>query len=80
VVAALESHGQVSVEDQKAIVSLVGKDLRKDSSVLARVFQTMEGIPVRLISLGSSDTNLSLVVSEDDGLQTVQQLHSAFLA
>ncbi len=78
VVTALEEHGQAHVEDQKAIVSLVGKDLWKDSSVLARVFQTMEGIPVRLISLGSSDTNLSLVVSEGDGVTTVQRLHHAF--
>ena len=78
VVTALEEHGQAHVEDQKAIVSLVGKDLWKDSSVLARVFQTMEGIPVRLISLGSSDTNLSLVVSEGDGVATVQRLHHAF--
>lgn len=78
VVTALEEHGQAHVEDQKAIVSLVGKDLWKDSSVLARVFQTMEGIPVRLISLGSSDTNLSLVVSEGDGVSTVQRLHHAF--
>ncbi|NBC29439.1 MAG: lysine-sensitive aspartokinase 3 [Spirochaetes bacterium] len=80
VVSALEAHGQVHVEDQKAIVSLVGKDLWKDSSVLARVFQTMEGIPVRLISLGSSDTNLSLVVSEGDSVDTVQRLHRAFFS
>ncbi len=76
--SALEQYGQVSVEADKAIVSLVGKDLWKDSSVLAKVFQTLEGIPVRLISLGSSDTNLSLVVSAEDGAGAVTRLHEVF--
>jgi aspartate kinase len=76
----LAEHGQVTVEADKAIVSLVGKDLWKDSSVLATVFQTLEGVPVRLISLGSSDTNLSLVVSAEDGARAVSSLHGVFFS
>ena len=78
-VRELEEHGQVTVEEEKAIVSLVGKDLWKDTGVLARVFQTLEGIQVRLISLGSSDTNLSLVVSSENGVDAVRRLHTTFL-
>lgn len=78
IVRELEEHGQVTVEEEKAIVSLVGKDLWKDSSVLARVFSTLEGISVRLISLGSSDTNLSLVVPDGEAGRAVEQLHGAF--
>jgi len=78
IVGELETHGQVTVEEEKAIVSLVGKDLWKDSSVLARVFSTLEGISVRLISLGSSDTNLSLVVADGEAARAVERLHDAF--
>lgn len=80
IVGELEEHGQVTVEEEKAIVSLVGKDLWKESSVLARVFQTLEGISVRLISLGSSDTNLSLVVADGEAGRAVAQLHGAFFS
>ncbi|MFP4483738.1 MAG: aspartate kinase [Spirochaetaceae bacterium] len=80
VVRDLEEHGQVTVEREKAILSLVGKDLWKDTGVLARVFQTLEGIQVRLISLGSSDTNLSLVVSQGNGVDAMRRLHDAFFS
>ena len=78
VVKDLEEYGAVTVEDGKAIVSLVGQDLWKESSFIARVFNTLQGIPVRLISLGSSDTNLSLVVPAERAGEALAALHAEF--
>lgn len=78
VVKDLEEYGAVTVEDGKAIVSLVGQDLWKESSFIARVFNALQGIPVRLISLGSSDTNLSLVVPAERAGEALAALHGEF--
>jgi aspartate kinase len=78
VVQDLAEYGSVTVEGEKAIVSLVGQDLWKESSFIARVFDALRGVPVRLISLGSSDTNLSLVVPDDRAHEAVRALHREF--
>ncbi len=77
VTAELEAFSTVTVETDKAIISLVGQDLWKQSRFTARVFSAMADIPVRMISLGSSDINLSLVVPEDLVDSAIQSLHSA---
>ena len=58
----LSEIGTVGVETDKSIICLVGQDLWKDTAFLARVFSSLKGTPVRMISLGASDINLSLVV------------------
>ena len=77
-VKRLETLGTVEVEGEKGIVSLVGKGLWRNSAFVARVFTTLAEVPLRMISLGSSDTNLSLVVSTEDVDSAVRKLHTAF--
>ncbi|AFG36695.1 lysine-sensitive aspartokinase 3 [Spirochaeta africana] len=74
----LKELGEVTVERSMAIICLVGHDLWKDAVFIARVFTVMQDIPVRLISLGSSDINLSLVVPEEYRETAVVRLHQAF--
>jgi aspartate kinase len=74
----LSEIGTVGVEAEKSIVCLVGQDLWKDTVFLSRVFQSLKSIPVRMISLGSSDINLSLVVPEANTEDSVRRLHSEF--
>lgn len=78
--AALEVFSTVTVERDKAIISLVGQDLWKQSRFTARVFSALVDIPVRMISLGSSDINLSLVIPEDQLDSAIQSLHDALFA
>ena len=75
----LQPIGKVSVEKNKSIICLVGQELWKDGGFLARVFKTCEGVPLRMISLGSSDINLSLVVPQEKTDEVVQKLHDQFL-
>ncbi len=70
--------GTVGVEAEKSIICLVGQDLWKDTVFLSRVFRSLKSTPVRMISLGSSDINLSLVVPESDTEESVRRLHSEF--
>ncbi|GAB6090150.1 lysine-sensitive aspartokinase 3 [Spirochaeta dissipatitropha] len=70
--------GDISKEENMAIICLVGHFLWKDARFIARVFSAISDIPIRLISLGSSDINLSLVVPEDQRVIAVQRLHEEF--
>ncbi len=74
----LSEIGTVGVENDKGIVCLVGQDLWKDTAFLARVFSSLKGTPVRMISLGASDINLSLVVPTDKMEESVRNLHQEF--
>jgi aspartate kinase len=70
--------GTVGVEAEKSIICLVGQDLWKDTVFLSRVFRSLKSTPVRMISLGSSDINLSLVVPDGDTEDCVRRLHAEF--
>ncbi len=74
----LETIGSVSVETGQSIVSLVGQGLWKDPALVARVFTSLEPDPLRLISLGASDTNLSFVLPDSRAPEVVRRLHRAF--
>ena len=74
----LKELGIVSSESDQSIICLVGQDLWKNSEIISRVFSTLQRVPIRMISLGSSDTNLSLVVPQAEVESTVKSLHKEF--
>ncbi len=74
----LKELGVVSIESDQSIICLVGQDLWKNSEIISRVFSTLQRVPIRMISLGSSDTNLSLVVPQAEVESTVKSLHKEF--
>jgi aspartate kinase len=74
----LEALGSVKVETGMAILCLVGQELWRDNRLIAQVFEAIPDLPVRLISLGSSDINLSVVVKAKDLDPAVAAVHKAF--
>ena len=74
----LSEIGTVGVDVDKSIICLVGQELWKDTDFLARVFSSLKGTPVRMISLGASDINLSLVVPVECTDESVRCLHGEF--
>jgi len=78
IVKELEKIGTVNIEKDKCVICLVGQDLWKQSKFITEVFSTLQSIPIRMISLGSSDTNLSLVVPQNVAEDAVKKLHAEF--
>ncbi len=78
IVKELMELGKVKIEEGKSIICMVGQELWKDSIFISRVFATLKDTPIRMISLGSSDTNLSFVVPGDFTDDTIQKLHNEF--
>jgi aspartate kinase len=70
----------VSYEGRKAIVCLVGENLRGIPGIAARVFAAISDINVRMISQGASEINITFVIEEEDVPAVVQRLHTAFFS
>lgn len=78
VAADLEKIGDVKYEGRKAIVCLVGENIRATPGIAAKVFTAIEDINVRMISQGASEINITFVVDEVDVPEAVRRLHKAF--
>jgi aspartate kinase len=80
IVADLRQFSEVSVEEDQAIVCLVGDNIRHTPGVSARVFRALGDVNVRMVSQGASLLNLSLVVSGAHLKRAVELLHAEFFA
>jgi aspartate kinase len=78
--ADLAKLADVKYEGRKAIVCLVGENLRETPGVAARVFGELADLKVRMISQGASEINLTFVIAEEDVPRVIQRLHSAFFS
>ena len=77
-VAELRGIAEVSYTGGQAIVCLVGDAIRESPGIAAAAFAALGTINVRMVSQGSSRTNLTLVVDEQDVHAAVTGLHRAF--
>jgi aspartate kinase len=80
IVAELRQFAEVDSERDQTIVCLVGENIRYTPGVAKRVFDSLDGINIRMISQGASLLNLSFVVAETDVAHTVAALHAEFFA
>jgi len=78
VAADLGRLADVKYEGKKALLCLVGDDIRGHSGIAAQVFTAMRNINVRMISQGASEINMSFMIEEDDADEAVRLLHAAF--
>lgn len=76
----LEGIGEVTVERNKAIVCVVGDNLKFTPGVAARLFQAIQNTNVNMISQGASEINVTFVIDESDVDQVVGRLHDEFFA
>ncbi len=70
----------VKYEGRKAIVCLVGENLREVPGIAAHVFGELSDVKIRMISQGASEINLTFVIDEDQVPSVVQRLHKAFFS
>ena len=74
----LQSIARVDISRHRTIVCLVGYRLWRNAPLIADVFQILKHVPIEVVSLGASDTNLSLVVHNEQALDAVTRLHRHF--
>jgi len=68
----------VKMEGNKALVCLVGEDIRGHNGIAGRVFSAVSHVNLRMISQGASEINMSFMIDEEDVEEAVRSLHRAF--
>ncbi|HJQ23424.1 MAG TPA: lysine-sensitive aspartokinase 3 [Blastocatellia bacterium] len=76
----LRQIGEVNIERDKAIVCVVGDNLKFTPGVAGRLFGAINDANVNMISQGASEINLTFVTDERDVATVVERLHEAFFS
>jgi aspartate kinase len=71
----LEMFGTIEVDRNQTIVSIVGYHIAKTEHFIAKVFDSITEIPVRMISYGGSEHNISILVAHENKEKTLQLLN-----
>jgi aspartate kinase len=75
IIKELEPFGTVEVEKDQTIVSIVGNEIAQTDHVLQKLFQSIQAVPVTMVSYGGSPHNISLLVPGAYKQQVLQLLN-----
>ncbi|MBS1627278.1 MAG: aspartate kinase [Bacteroidetes bacterium] len=75
IVRELDPFGTIEVDKQQTIISIVGNEIAETKEILKKLFDAIEGVPVRMVSYGGSPHNISLLVNDTYKKQTLQLLN-----
>lgn len=76
--AQLSELAEVDIKEDLAIVSVVGRNFRKQGGIAGRVFTALGQTNVLMISGGASEINLSFVVASNEADDCLRKLHQEF--
>jgi aspartate kinase len=68
----------VKLEGSKALICLVGEDIRGHAGIAAQVFDAVKHVNLRMISQGASEINMSFMIDEADVEEAIRSLHKKF--
>ena len=72
----LKPLGDVTVNDDLALICIVGNNLKYTAGIANRAFSSVKDINVLMISHGASNINLSFLVANADAPSAVQKIHA----
>ncbi len=75
IIAELSNIASVEIERGQTIVSIVGNEIAKTDSVLQKLFNAIDEIPVTMVSYGGSAHNISLLVPSAYKTKTLQLIN-----
>lgn len=75
----LEMLGDIKVEENLSLISLIGNNINHTSGLGSRIFTSLGDINVRLICHGASKHNFCFLVREDLGDKAIKRLHHEFI-
>lgn len=75
IIKELEPFGTVEIDTHQSIVSIVGNEIMETEEVMEKLFRSIKGIPVRMVSYGGSRHNISILIDTRHKIQTLQSLN-----
>ena len=75
IIQELEQFGSVEVDINQTIISVVGNEIAQTDHVLQQFFTAIADVPVRMVSYGGSHHNITILVSSEYKIKTLQLLN-----
>lgn len=75
----LDQFGTVEVDNDLSIICMVGDIIGEERGFASKVFNALDGIPIRMISYGGSRHNISVLVPSSHKKTTLQALSEGLL-
>ncbi|NQT61916.1 MAG: aspartate kinase [Candidatus Marinimicrobia bacterium] len=78
----IQVHGiaKILIEENLCIVAVVGENMRHTPGISGKVFNALGDLGVNVVAIaqGSSERNISIVISRDDEVRVKRELHKRF--
>ncbi len=74
IVKEIENYAEITVEQDHSIICIVGESVINDKNSY-RLFEILNYIPVRMVSYGGSNNNISILVDTKDKIPTLKFLN-----
>jgi aspartate kinase len=76
IINELQAFGTVDTDKDQTIICVVGDFGTEKHGYAARVLEAVKHIPIRMISYGGSDHNMSLLIHTADKTEVLRSLHN----
>ncbi len=80
IVQDLEGFGSIEVDADLSIICIAGDIAQNRKGITASIFKSLEDIPIRMISYGGSNYNLSFLVKTSDKIAVLNLLNNGLFA
>lgn len=77
--AELDKFGTVEIDENMSIICIVGDIIQEEKGFASKVFNALDGIPIRMISYGGSRYNISVLIPTAQKKNTLQALSDNLL-
>jgi aspartate kinase len=79
IVRELDKYGSLEIDDNMTIICIVGDIIGEERGFASKVFNALDGIPIRMISYGGSRYNISVLVPKSHKEITLKALSKNLL-
>jgi aspartate kinase len=80
ILAELKEFGKVEVDEHQSIICLVGDSIEEKAGTVLKIFESLQDIPLRMISYGGSKNNITLLVNTDNKNRALIALNEGVFA
>jgi aspartate kinase len=71
----LKKFGSIEVDQDQTIICIVGNKIVEQKGTLEKVFHSMSGIPIRMVSCGGSANNVSVLIDKQYKQKALESLN-----
>ncbi len=75
IIKDLQHYGTITVDKNQSIICVVGAFSKDESGIAIQVLEPLKDIPIRMISSGGSESNISVLIDSKFKLQALEALN-----